>query len=105
MANSRDPRHEQFWRNTIAQWNKSGQTIRDFCDTRQLSEASFYGWRRELAKRDRATSSALKFLPVQVRAEALLEIALPDGLVVRAPATVEPKAVAALVAALRTTPC
>lgn len=101
----RDPQREQFWRNALAEWNQSGLSIRDFCTTRRLSEAGFYAWRRELTKRDRATPPALKFLPVHIRAEAVLEVVLPNGLVVRAPAAVEATTVAALVAALRSAPC
>ena len=106
MANMRDQQLEQFWRNTIAAWNKSGQTIRDFCSRRRLSEASFYAWRRELDKRDHSTTArSVKFVPVQLRAESVLEIVLPDGLVVRMPPAVDATVVAALVAALRSTPC
>jgi len=101
----RDPQREQFWRHAIAGWNKSGKSIRDYCATRHLSEAGFYAWRRELAKRDRATPPVLKFLPVHVRAEAILEVALPNGLVVRAPAGVEAATVAALVAAVGSASC
>jgi len=101
----RDPQREQFWRHAIAGWNKSGQSIRDYCVARHLSEAGFYAWRRELAKRERAAPPAVTFLPIQLRADALLEIALPNGLVVRAPAGVEAAVVAALVAALGSPPC
>ncbi len=100
----RDPQREQFWRSNIQDWLKSGQRVRDFCTRRLLSEASFFAWRRELAKRDRTKPADLKFLPVQLRAESILEVQLPSGLVIRAPAGVEPGAVAALVAALRP-PC
>ena len=105
MAKRPNPQLEQFWRSAIGQWKQSGLSVRAFCAQRQLSQASFYAWRRELAKRDRAGSPTLKFLPVQLRADLLLKIALPDGLVVRAPAAIEPIAVAALVRALRTTSC
>jgi hypothetical protein len=101
----RDPQREQFWRSNIQNWLKSGQRVRDFCTSRHLSEASFYAWRRELAKRDGATPADLKFLPVQLRAESILEVQLTNGLVVRASAGVEPAAVAALVAALESAPC
>jgi hypothetical protein len=101
----RDPQREQRWRQAIAGWKKSGQSIHAYCAARGLSEASFYAWRRELAKRDQAASAALKFLPVHVRAEAIIEIALPNGLVVRAPAAVEVATVAALVAALGSASC
>jgi transposase len=105
MAKQRDPQREQFWRTTINAWKESGQSVRRFCSQRHLSEASFHGWRRELAKRDRSVTPTLKFVPLQLRAESFLEVVLPDGLVVRAPAEVEASTVAALVAALRESPC
>ena len=105
MASRRDPRREQFWRQTIAAWSRSEQSIRGFCSAQQLSEASFHAWRRELAKRDRSPSRSVKFLPVHVHGEALIEVSLPDGLVVRAPAAIDATTIAALVAALRVTPC
>jgi hypothetical protein len=105
MSKARDPQREQFWRNAIAGWNKSGQSIRGYCSERQLSEASFHSWRRELAKRDQTSPAALTFLPVHVRAEALVEVVLPNGLVVRVPAAANAATVAALVAALGATPC
>jgi hypothetical protein len=49
----RDLAKEQFWRQLFAQWQQSGLTGRDFCATHRLSEASFYAWRREIARRDR----------------------------------------------------
>jgi len=101
----RDPQLEQFWRRAMARWKKSEQSIRAFCVTHQLSEASFHGWRRELARRDQANLPAVSFVPLQLRAEALLEVALPNGLIVRAPAAAAPEAVAALVEALSSEPC
>lgn len=105
MASRRDPRREQLWRQHIAAWSRSGQSIRAFCSAHHLSEASFHSWRRELAKRDRAPAPPVQFLPVHVRGEALIEVVLPDGLVVRAPAATDAIAIAALVAALRAMPC
>lgn len=67
-----DGAKEQFWRLTLRQFAASGQSVRAFCATRQLSEPSFYSWRRALAERDAAslptarTTVAPAFLPVQV---------------------------------------
>jgi hypothetical protein len=105
MAKQRSLQTEQFWRDIIAAWKDSGQSIRRFCSQRHLSEASFHGWRRELAKRDRSVAPTLKFVPLQLRAESLLEVVLPNGLLVRAPVEAQARSVAALVAALRETPC
>jgi hypothetical protein len=55
----RDPAKEQFWRTVFAQWQHSGLTGRDFCSAHRLKEASFYSWRRELARRDQQTAVAV----------------------------------------------
>lgn len=54
---------ERFWRRVVRQWRHSGLSIRDFCVQQQLSEASFYFWRRTIGKRD---GQAARFVPVQV---------------------------------------
>ena len=107
MSMSRDPKREQYWRQAVVDWKKSGLSVRVFCLQRRLSEPSFYAWRRELQKREGKAAPELKFVPVQVRGAAVVEIALPDGLLVRVPTDVEMTTVADLVAALRAraTPC
>jgi transposase-like protein len=105
---------EQFWRETVAAWQESGQSVRAYCRRQRLQEASFYFWRRTLQERDRhlqerdrqgsATVQA-KFVPVRVVPEPLLEVVLPTGLIVRVPATTEAATVATLVAALRAASC
>ena len=86
MSISRDPQLEKFWRKAVAGWNKSRLSVRAYCAQLNLREANFYAWRRELAERDRTKAAAVKFVPVHVRAEAVVEVALPDGIVVRVPA-------------------
>jgi hypothetical protein len=51
-AQWRDPTKENTWRRLLRQWQRSGLTGRGFCAAHGLSEASFYAWRRELARRD-----------------------------------------------------
>src|SRR6266545_7256049 len=59
----RDPRKEQRWRRWIHQWQRSGLTVRAFCDRHDLAEPSFYAWRRQLQQR---APAAATFVPVQV---------------------------------------
>jgi hypothetical protein len=54
---------ERFWRRLVRQWRRSGLSIRAFCVERQLSEPSFYAWRRTIAQRD---AEAAHLVPVLV---------------------------------------
>ena len=103
-----DPQREQFGRQAVAAWEKSGQSVRAFCSGRGLQEASFYGWRRTLRERDRRRPGGPQpptFVPLRVVPEPVLEVVLPTGLVVRIPPSFEAAAVATLVAALRAVAC
>jgi hypothetical protein len=102
---------EQYWRDTIAAWEESGQSISAFCADRGVGQATFFTWRRKLARRDPAPCSAAPVTPipsfaaVRVIPEPAIEVVLPVGLVVRVPAGADPAAVARLVAALGGGPC
>jgi hypothetical protein len=63
QGNPRDPRKERQWRAWIQQWQRSGLSVRAFCARQQLSEPSFYFWRRLLQQRQAAAAA---FVPVQV---------------------------------------
>ena len=104
----RSSQREQFWREAVAEWEKSGQSVRAFCSRRGLQEASFYGWHRTLRVRDRQRSAARRgprLVPLRVVPDAVLEVVLPMGLVVRVPAGAEASAVAKLITALRAAAC
>ena len=47
----------------MRQWQRSGLSIRDFCTGQQISEPSFYAWRRTIARRDAQSAG---FVPVAV---------------------------------------
>ncbi len=89
LGKPRDPRKEQQWRRWIHQWQHSELTVRAFCELHQLSQPSFYAWRRQLQQRDAAPAP---FLPVRVVAElpavqpagtATFEIVLPGNRTLR----------------------
>lgn len=102
---------EQFWRDTIAAWKASGQSVRAFCKARGVAEATFFARKRELADDGRSPRPAAgstpdpSFAPVRVIPDPTIEVVLPDGLVVRVPAGADPAAVARLVHALEGGPC
>jgi hypothetical protein len=100
---------EQAWRDRIAKWRASGQSVRVFCAEHQLSEPSFYSWRRILTRRDgdaipspadspdrNAPADRPAFVPVHIVAppstngsaaggSAGLELVIGSGRVVRIP--------------------
>src|SRR5438552_16759950 len=53
MANrSRDLKREIFWRWVLKRQRAVELTVRAFCRQEQVSEASFYAWRRTILERD-----------------------------------------------------
>jgi hypothetical protein len=110
MTRRRNQARQQFWRDTIAAWRQSGQSVRAFCAARGVSEATFFARRRELLDRKPCRSSAsqppaLGFVPVKVVADPTIEVVLLRGLVVRVPSAADPDVVARLIAALGREPC
>ncbi|MFM8532617.1 MAG: IS66 family insertion sequence element accessory protein TnpA [Acidimicrobiia bacterium] len=115
MASQGAPRNgakERFWRRLFQQWRRSGMTIRDFCAEHDVSEPSFFAWRRTIAERDRQhgrskscpgdggeKTHAPTFVPLRVvsppagspgAAGTALEVVLPSGGIVRVPAGFDP---------------
>jgi len=90
---------ERLWREHVSAWQQSELSIRQYCLQHQLSEANFYAWRRELARRDelgvvpaaRAKPLSVTWMPVSITESAspLVEVQLPTGTVLRVPAGVE----------------
>ena len=70
MGNSnRSSEAESFWRSVHDKYRGSGLTVRAYCLRKDVSEASFYAWRKELAKRDSQRKSAARqqgLIPVRV---------------------------------------
>ncbi len=102
---------DQFWRDTIAAWKESGQTVTAFCAARGLGESTFFAKRRELAQRDQSPntpnspSPSALFAEVRVVPDPTVEIVVPGGVVLRVPVGADAAAVARLVLALRGAPC
>jgi len=45
---ARDAEKEKFWREKMGAYEKSGLTVREFCERDGLREVQFYYWRRVL---------------------------------------------------------
>ena len=57
MCRRGDPQRRQQWQAAVWQWQKSGQSVRDYCRAQGLKDSAFYFWRRKLAGHD-STSAA-----------------------------------------------
>ena len=84
MAGRRSGEREEYWRGVIREQEASGLSISSFCRERDVSAASFFSWRRNLAKRPPEKSAAgfvaLEMTPpASVAQQPVLEIVLPDG--------------------------
>lgn len=62
----RDLVKEGQWRRLLAQHDRSGLSVRAFCELHGLSEASLYAWRRTLEERD---SAKVHFVAVHLAPE------------------------------------
>ena len=105
------PKHsvekQVYWRNVVRRQRKSGLSVRQFCEANEVSEASFYYWKRKGTPHDRQAEASPRkavprrsestskpkggspvFIPVRlgVAAGSVLEVVHPRGHVVRVPA-------------------
>ena len=107
---SRGVEREQFWRGQIEGQVASGLSARQWCQREQVSEPSFYAWRRKLAQRDRERSAHVPhvasngFLPIRLTAASSIELQLTSGLLIRVPAH-ETAALRAILEILGTRQC
>lgn len=80
---SRQAREERvaYWRGVLARQRTSGLSIATFCREEEVSPASFYAWRRRLAKVETP-----QFVPVHLPATSPeFEVRLPNGVCVVVP--------------------
>jgi len=59
---------ESFWRDTLAAFAASGQSVQSFCQARGLKPPTFYSWRLKLAKHDRQVETGTSPTPARSRA-------------------------------------
>jgi len=106
MARALTREERAVWKDRISRQATSGESVAEFCAREQVSDASFYRWKRNLkvgpckrstrtktARKDSATTprsttagSAFFQLPVAPsRGAAWIELVLADGTVLRLP--------------------
>jgi hypothetical protein len=98
----RDPIKERYWRKVLADWHASGMFAKEFCIKNNIHYNNFVNWRKRLPEREpgvadeREPLETVCFAPVRVvgsestianpasdRSAAALEVALPNGVVLR----------------------
>lgn len=106
------------WEKRIAEQASSGKAARDYCREHELSEASFYAWRRRLqmgswkAQPGKKKASPVRFALVERNTPAVtkarpvgeptsLEVVLANGARLRIGAGVDPDTLRTVLAALR----
>ena len=100
---------EAFWREVMARFETSGQSVPAFCRAGGLGRSTFYAWRQILAKRDAAAPQPA-FVPMTIRPEPALlssglSLELRDGRVLRFGDSLPAERIAAVVHALESAAC
>lgn len=113
----RKSRKEAYWRDIVKRQARSGLSVRGFCAEEDISEPSFYGWRKKLAGRGQEkvvtpnsrasrtgsvnSSNGQAFIPLAVAdAESVLEVIHPLGYRVRITGEVNAKSLRQVLDAL-----
>lgn len=98
MGGKRSSRAEAVWRERLARFEGGGLTVAEFCRQEEVSEPSFYQWRKRLQQGRRPTGAQRRqgrstgdtkgvcgFVPVHVPGLTAAVIELPGGVTVRIP--------------------
>ena len=88
------------WQARIAEQERSGQTIRQFCRDRGISEFSFYGWRKRLSQSGPVSFALVE--TTQAKESSMLELVLCSGDRLRLPA--DPSTLRTVLTVLRERP-
>ena len=82
-------RTHQQWQQLISDWQHSGQTVAEFCESQHVTPSNFYLWRKRLGSDATNDVSPWIALSPPVQTDVLsendwqLELSLPGGVVLR----------------------
>lgn len=87
--------NRQRWLERIAEWKKSGQSQKAFCECHQLGLASFRRWNKVFSSKDRSREpQPVNFMPVKVKLKDIpsssLTLLINDNLRIEIPAGFDP---------------
>jgi transposase len=98
----KNEKREEYWRERVAAHERSGLSVKQFCEQQKITEQTFYVWRKRL--RNQPMRFALVETGVarpQASAEAGLELVLTTGERLRIGASVDPDTLRRVLEALR----
>jgi transposase-like protein len=91
-----------YWRGRIAEQERSGMSVQQFCKEKGITEQSFYVWRKRLRKQEPARFALVETGPARQHApKSGLELVLVTGEQLRIGADVDPALLRRVVEALR----
>jgi transposase-like protein len=81
----------EYWRERVAQQERSGQSVKRFCEAQGITEQSFYVWRKRLQKQPAMRFALVETTPRerQSTGDAGLELILARGERLRISASVD----------------
>ena len=91
-----------YWRERIAEQERRGISVQQFCKERGVTEQSFYVWRKRLRKQEPARFALVETEPVRQHAPKTgLELVLVTGERLRIGVDVDPSLLRRVLEALR----
>ena len=96
----------QLWVERLRRFSDSGATVVAFCQSEGVSSHAFYYWMNKLHPHTPSPDADQpRLLPLHINQAAPVELALPDGCVLRLSACCDLDFVRRLLASLREAPC
>lgn len=69
----------EYWQELISQQEQSGLTVHAFCEQRGVTEASFYGWRKQLRGGAPVEFALVEAKGSGLKSKVLVELVLVTG--------------------------
>jgi hypothetical protein len=96
-------KREEYWRERVAACERSGLSVKQFCEQQQITEQSFYVWRKRLRNQPPMRFALVEtgVAHPQISTELGLELLLTTGERLRIGADVNPTTLRRVLEALR----
>lgn len=104
MARTADAAVMTKWRERLDRWRRSKLSIAAFCRQEQISQPSFFQWRRRLQQPADDTSRFVQLPSPAWPAAGGVQVTLPSGAVVTLPGQASAELIAAVVQAAMLAP-